>query len=272
MDELRRLRELAEHVPDPDPKRKAHARSELLQMAAAEQGAVEDEAAQPTRLTTLLSTWRRRLMQPAPAAGLATLVLVAVAGAVVLITGPESGPSEELADRDPPADITVEPDPEPDDGSDAGIELAASCTGPEGQVTVAYPEDWHTPESGEPGACRYFGEEDFEIDPAVGGAPLAELEVAVEPAPFDRVAAGGISLEELEREELDIGGRRALRQRLEANGEAALPAGMLIERILVELDGNTLILRVHDEEAGPLDEHRPLLEQMARDMELHEDR
>lgn len=284
MDELQRLRELAEDVPDPDPRRKALARSELLQLAEAEQGAADEgEEPRPTHLEALLATLRRSLLRPAPAAGFAALVLAA-AGTVVLLTGQETDPSAELADQDPPPEVSVDPDADPGDGTDpgngtdpgdgtdAGIELAASCTDPEGQVTVAYPEDWHTPESGEPGACRFFGQEDFEVDAAVGGAPLAELEVAVEPTPFEEVATAGVSFDELEREELDIADRRALRQRLEVTGEATLPEGVLVERVLVDLDGATLMLTVQDEDAGYLDERRPLLEQMAHDLELHDDR
>ncbi len=276
MDELQRLRELAEETPEPDPRRKAQARSELLQMAEAEQGAAaDDQAPHPPRLVTVLATLRRSLLRPAPAAGLAAVVLAAV-GTVVLLTGQETDPSPELADPDPPPEVSVESDPDPDtdpgDGIDAGIELAASCTDPEGEVTVAYPEDWHTPDSGEPGACRFFGEEDFEVDAAVGGAPLAELEVVIEPTPFDEVSAAGMSFDELEREGLDIASRRALRQRLEVTGEAALPEGVLVERVLVDLNGATLMLTMQDEDADYLDERRPLLEQMARDMELHGDR
>lgn len=282
MDELQRLRELAEDVPDPDPRRKAQARSELLQLAEAErEAAAEDEVRRPTGLAALLASLRHSLLRPAPAAGFAALVLAA-AGTVVLLTGQSTDPSAELADPDPPPEVSVDPGTDPDldtgdgtdpgDGTDAGIELAASCTDPEGQVTVAYPDDWHTPESGEPGACRLFGEEDFEVDAAVGGVPLAELEVVVEPIPFDEVATAGISFDELERQELDIAGRRALRQRLESTGEAALPQGVLVERVLVDLDGATVRLTVQDEDADYLDDRRPLLEQMARDLELVDDR
>lgn len=283
MDELRRIRELAEELPEPDPRRKAHARSELLQMAEAERASTTPlaEPDRRTRLAGLLATWGRTLLRPAPAAGLATLALAAVAGTVVLLTGPDSDPSAELADPGRASEVPAEPDPDPADegtGADAeadtqaDIELAASCSAPEGGVTVAYPDDWHTPESGEPGACRYFDEEEIEVDAAIGGTPLAQLQVTVVSQPFDEVAAPGVAHIEVEREEFAVDGRPALRQRLEATGEGASPEGVLVERMLLDLDGETLVMTVQDEDAHVLDDRRPLLEEMVRSVEFHDDR
>lgn len=290
MDELRRIRELAEEVPEPDPRRKAHARSELLQLAEAERESTTPlaEPERRTRLAELLETWRRTLLRPAPAAGLVALVLAAVAGTVVLLTGPGSEPPAELADPGDAPEAPAEPDrdasdegsetdTEADSGTDserdseADITLAASCTDPEGRVTVAYPDDWDTPESGEPGACRYFDDEEIEVDAAIGGTPLAELQVSVVSKPFDEVAAPGVARVEVEREEFAVDGRPALRQRLEATGEGAAPEGVLVERMLVDLDGETLVLTVEDEDARVLDDRRPLLEAMVRSVEFHDD-
>ena len=277
MDELRRIRELAEEVPAPDPRRKAQARDELLQLAEAEQDSAAPvaEPGRRSRLAQLLHTWRRSLLRPAPAAGLATLVLVAVAGTVMLLTGPDPDPSADLAEPDPSSEAPAPepfpaPDPgAPDEGPGADIELAANCTEPEGRVTVAYPDDWHTPDRGEPGACRFFGEDEVDVDPAIGGGPLAELEVVVAAAPLEEAAAPGHGSTELEREEFTVEGRPALRQRLEATGEGALPEGVLVERLLVDLHGETLVMTVQDEDATTLDERRPLLEEMARTLQVH---
>ena len=279
MDELRRIRELVDELPEPDPRRKAQARNELLQMAEAEQATAtpRPEPDHRTPLAELFDTLRRTLLRPAPAAGLATLVLVAAAGTVVLLTGPGSDPSADLADPDPSPEVSAEPEPGPpaeepeaDLEPDAGIELAASCTDPEGRVTVAYPDGWHTPEDGEPGACRFFGEDEVDVDAAIGGAPLAELEVVVAPAPFDEVAEPGASYTEVEREAFAVEGHTAVRQRLQVTGETTLPEGVFVERVLVDLDGETLMMTVQDEDTRVLDERWPLLEEMVRAVEFHD--
>ena len=267
MDELRRLRELAEDAPEPDPKRKAQARSELMQMA--EEEATEPDAQQPgwrDRWGARLDDLRERLRQPVPAVGLAAAAVLAVVGVGVLVTGPDPVPDAELADPDR---IEVEP---PEVELEPGVELAASCTEPDGRVTVDYPDEWFTPEDGEPGACRFFGEEPVDLDAAIGGDVLAAIEVVVEPAPFDEVAEPQLGVREEEREPFDDGDRRALRQRLKATGEAGFPEGMQIERFLLDLEGETLIISSYADDDATLDKRQPLLEAMLRSAEIADER
>ncbi|GEM_PF-6891113 len=277
MDELRRLRELAEDAPEPDPGRKAQARSELMQMA--EEASAELTAQQPgwrERWSARLGDLRERLRQPVPAVGLAAAAALAVVGVGVLVTGPDPVPDAELADPDSTEPDSTEPDSievePPEVELEPGVELAASCTGPDGRVTVDYPDEWFTPEAGEPGACRFFGEEPVDVDAAIGGEVLAAVEVVVEPTPFDEVAEPQLGVREQEREPFTEGDRRALRQRLEATGEAAFAEGMWIERFLLDLGGETLIISSYADDDATLDERQPQLEAMVRNVEIADER
>ncbi len=267
MDELRRIRELAEAPPTPDPTRKAQARSELLRLAEqeteAQQLAPETEAEQSSWLEQL----RRRWLRPVPAAGLAAAAILAVAGVGIVLSGPATDPPAELADpgRVEAPQIT---DPLPDEDP---VELAASCTAADGRLDVAYPEDWFTPDAGEPGACRFFGEEEFAVDAAVGGAPLATLEVVLRPAPLEELLAEDIGVEETSREGLDVGEHPVIRQRLRTTGEGALPQGVWIERHLVDLGEQTLVVATQDEDESVLDERRDVLEEMVRNLRVRAD-
>lgn len=291
MDELRRLRELAEDAPGPDPQRKAQARSELLQLAQEEASAREEARARDAAPASVdrgvgwLEALRRYWLRPAPAIGLAAAAVIAVAGVGVLLSEPGTEPPAQLAESDTSADTgageaedgdpgpgeaepgAVEPDPEPTP-EDAAIELAASCTDPEGGITVAYPDDWFTPEEGEPGACRFFGEEAFDVDVAIGGQPVADLEVRVQPEALDTLRSDDIGLDESERERLELDERTVVRQRLATTGEGALPEGVWVERYLIDLGDETAILTVQDEDETVLDERRTLLEEMVRSLRV----
>ena len=295
MDELRQVRGLAEEVPRPDPDRKARARDELLQLADEEQTAATAPSATPEpragwldRVAAAARWWLR----PAPAAGLAAAA-VGLVGAGVLLSGPTVDRPPELADPDTPAPEATDPeadDPTADDpdrgtdepgtdepGTDGSapdedtVELAASCEGPDGRVTVDYPEGWYTPQDDEPGACRFFGEDGFDVDAAIGGAPLATLEIAIEPAQLDGFLGDELGLVEQEREELEGTDRRTVRQRLESTGEAMLPDGAVMERYLVDLDGDTLIASSQADDAQTLDDRREVLESMVRSLEVEPD-
>ncbi len=277
MDELRQVRELAQDAPGPDPERKARARHELLQLAQHEQAEStarpEPEPARPARWVDRIATAGRRWLRPAPAAGLAAAAAVGLVGAGVLLSGPADGPSPELADPDPAPEATdpgaTDPgieDPEADTPApdEPDVELAASCEGADGRLSVDYPDGWFTPEEGEPGACRFFGEDEFDVDAAVGGAPLATLEIAIEPGELDGFLGDERGFDEQERDEPDLTDHRTVRQRLESTGEAMLPDGVLVERYLVDLDGDTLIVSTQADDSATLDDRREVLDAMVR--------
>jgi len=271
MDELRRVRELAQDAPEPDPKRKAQARSELMQLAQEEARSRAPAPEVEDRQVGWLEVLRRRWLRPAPAAGLAAAALIAVAGVAVVLSEPATEPPAQLADPDPTEEVAPEEEGPGEVAADEGetvpedvIELAASCTAPDGGVTVAYPDDWFTPEAGEPGACRFFGAEAFDVDAAIGGQPVSDLEVRVEPVALETLLGDEIGLDEIGRDDLDLGERTTVRQRLAATGEGALPEGVWVERYLIDLGDETAILAVQDEDEADLDERRPLLEEMAR--------
>lgn len=272
MDELRRVRELAEDTPEPDPTRRAQARSELMQLAQEEADSRVPAQEAADRRIGLWETFRERWLRPAPVAGLAAAVLIAVVGVGTLLADPATEPPARLAEPDPTEELEPEEE-EPGELEaipDDAIELAASCTDPEGRLTVAYPDDWFTPEAGEPGACRFFGEEAFDVDMAIGGQPVSDLEVRVAPVDLETLLRDDLGLDETERERLELDGRTTVRQRLIATGDGALPEGVWVERYLVDRGDETLLLSVQDEAETLLDERRGLLEEMVRSLRVSE--
>lgn len=269
MDELRRVRELAQDAPAPDPTRKAQARRELLQLAEEEAAAEEQAPPAEDAPSSWLDVLRRRWLRPVPAAGLAATALLVVAGVGILLSERAVDPPAEVADPGPTEA------PEVADPGDGAVELAATYTDPEGRVTIAYPDDWFTPADGEPGSCRFFGEEEVDVEAATGGTPVSELEVAIRPTDIETFLANGVGLEEADREPLDLAGdlgeHRMIRQRLEATGEGSLLEGVWVERCLVDLGEETLVLTTQDEDQDVLDERRELLEEMVRSLRLRSD-
>ncbi len=275
MDELRRVRELSGDPPQPDPVRKARAREELLAMA-------EDEGSTaPERRRTLaglLERARERLPRPAPAVGIATVAIIGLAVAGAMLAGPLTIATDDepvVADPGEAPSVTEQPDPDveptpdapaPDPGAEA--QLAARCHDPDGHYSISYPQDWYTPEPGDEGACRFFGPEPFEVDTAIGGQAIADIELSVEPTRIHQLAEPGPDLELRTSEDLEVDGRPAVHQQLRATGDGGYPQGTLVRRYLVDLDDATLVAGVTAEDQDELDDAGQVLERMVGEVTI----
>ena len=269
MDELKRVRELSGDPPEPDPVRKDRARDELLAMAEQEASAAPQRR---SRLAELLERTRRWLPRPVPAVGVATVAVIALAVAGALLAGPLTIATDEepvVADPGDAPSVTEEPDPEvqpapdepaPDPGAEP--ELAARCDDPDGQYSIRYPQDWFTPDPGDEGACRFFGAEPFEVDAAIGGQGLADIELSVEPVRIDQLAETGPDLELRSEEDVEVDGRPAVHQQLHATGDGGHPQGRLVRRYLVDLDDATLVAAVTADHQDALDDAGQVLKRM----------
>ena len=287
MDELKRVHDLSGDPPEPDPVRKARARDELLAMAEEETSATPQR---PGRLAELLERAREWLPRPVPAVGVAAVAIIGLAVAGALLAGPLTSATDDqpvVADRgdapsvaeEPDADVQPSPDgptpdePTPDEPApdpDVELELAAHCSDPDGHYSIRYPQEWFTPDPGDEGACRFFAPEPFEVDAAIGGQTIADIELSVEPTQLDQFAEPGPDLELRTSEDLEVDGRPAVHQQLRATGDGGYPQGTLVRRYLVDLDDATLVAGVTAEDQDELDDAGQVLERMVDALTIDE--
>lgn len=189
MDELdRRLRQLAEAAPAPDPARKQQARAQLLALAEAERRPAQ--ASQPVRKPGGLWQPLGRRWVPALAAAAAVAAAV-VAGGVLSDVFDRVGDDGAVpqAEPEPAPEPGPGQEPAPADADDEPRVLAARCADPDGHYTIGYPQGWHTQPDGE---CRRFDQTPVEIEGQIGSAgPLAAIELEVVDTPHDQLANPG---------------------------------------------------------------------------------
>lgn len=118
-------------------------------------------------------------------------------------------------------------------------ELAATCESE--RYRVRYPAGWSTNSGAVVPTCRFFDPDPFTVPPAtefLGAAILFDVEAI----PYARLAdAVGTGEEVLDRRDLMVDGRPALRIEARSRDRSPMvPAGTASLRYLVDLDGSTL--------------------------------
>lgn len=234
MDELERLRRLADDAPAPDPARKAEARRELLDLAERERSGADDSSggeatAVPRAERGRRGRWGRAGMALAAAA--VVLLLGGVATLFVGAPGEVGGPG----DPDRPGDPDGSGELRGAEAEGADVRLAASCAGPEGRYEVRYPAGWHT---GPGRGCSIFGEEP--VEESTGGAGVGAVAIDVAPVALD-VATDPSGVRVLGTERATVAGRPALRRLEEGTGEAALPRGARRYSYFLDLGDGVLV-------------------------------
>lgn len=161
-------------------------------------------------------------------------------------TGGEEGPAE------------TEPDP-------AGE--TSSCTNGEAGYALEYPADWHTNEGDGVAPCSFFEPEPFEVPEATEFFPA--VSVSREPVAAEQVVEGPDPTREvLEREETEVAGRRAFRMEARTTGEGLLDAGVRYHQVVVDVEGESLILSTYDLEDRDYERNREVLDGMVDSLEL----
>lgn len=198
-----------------------------------------------------------------------TLVALVLAAAVVGACG---GDGDGAATTSPPPTTTGETgstttDGDTGDGEDGSGGETTGCTNEQYGFTVRYPADWHTNAGDVVPACSFFHPEPFEVPEATEATGFAIM-ARREPVAIERITGNGLGTNVLEREEVEVAGRPAVRRETEATGEGLFPAGLRATQYLVDLDGETLVLETYAVEELDYERNVEVLDDLAETLEL----
>lgn len=175
-------------------------------------------------------------------------------------------------------DPTVEPTPdgtgdESPAASPTATALGQECFSPDGGYRIAFPQDWHVndPEGIDP--CAWFHPEEFTLPVATEVTDVA-IHVSIADSDFSDISegiTGGREVKEvLSEEQVDIGGRDALRAETVDSGEALFPEDTRQTIYAVDWDGRTLLASTTDLADGDYDSHVEVLDRMVMSLDGYE--
>lgn len=99
-------------------------------------------------------------------------------------------------------------------------------------------------------------------------AGLAAISIRRGPVAFSRVTGDDPATRVVERADVEVAGRPAVRRVTESTGEGLLPEGRRSYEYLVDLDGETLIASTLDGGGRDFGANREQLDEMMRSLEL----
>lgn len=190
----------------------------------------------------------------------AALILLAV----VLFAGAGCGDEErETPAATGPATATTAPPQREEETAQT-----QRCTNEQAGYSVDYPADWHTNPGDVVATCSFFDPEPIQVPERQDAVGLAAISIRRESVAFSRVTGGDPGTRVIERDEIEVAGRPAVRRLTEATGEALLPEGERGYQYLVDLDGETLIASTSDSGDRNFSDNRDRLDEMMRSLEL----
>lgn len=185
-----------------------------------------------------------------------TRLLVLVSVLALALTACPSGEEPEAQPGDEPVEET--------DGADW-----AACTNEAAGYTVGYPSDWQTNEPDLLEACQVFDPGPLELPDEPQDLPLdLAVTIRVEPVAFDRLVGEDMSTDVVEREDLRVAGRTAVRDEVVATGDGLIPEGTAFTRYAIDLDGETLVASSYDIGEPAYDRKVEVLDEMMGTLEL----
>jgi hypothetical protein len=125
-----------------------------------------------------------------------------------------------------------------------------TCTREDVPYTVSFPGMWHTNDGDVMEPCSLFDPDPIVIEPATEVPHDIAITIRVEDVPFERVTSAAPGAREVQRHELTVDDRPAVRQEIELTEARLRPAGARTYSYFVDLGGRTLVAQTHD--AGEL--------------------
>ena len=140
-------------------------------------------------------------------------------------------------------------------------ELAQRCEHAGDGYSVAYPSAWHTE------SCEFFHPDEFEAPEQTELLGVA-IVVSREPVAFDAVAGEQPTRRDVEREELSVANRPAVRLEYVSTGDALLPEGVPVYEVLVDLGAETLIASTRGLDGIDYEESKDVLDRMMESLRI----
>ncbi|MEX0869285.1 MAG: hypothetical protein WD011_06400 [Nitriliruptoraceae bacterium] len=176
-------------------------------------------------------------------------------------------PSEEPADE--PADDSRDPDEPNETGdTDAGDDptfTAATCEG--AGITVDYPADWTIITAKEVPPCRVFHPEPIEFQHE---SFHYAVRIYIDAVAYEDATGSSLD-EELDRREVTVDGRDAVRIERRSTGAAMLPEGESSTTYIVDLDSSILVATTSTVGETDYESDVDVLDAMMDNIEIAED-
>lgn len=181
---------------------------------------------------------RRRLL---------AVVLLALALSLAACSGPDDSVVEDMPLTTPPPTEDDTAGGDTDGEASSGEAAWTSCTNPEAGYTVEYPGDWYVNDEGQLDPCQVFDPEPLDLpeqprELSLGHAVL----IRMEPIAFEDATRADLGAEVVEREDVEVDGRRAVRQERLGTGDALIPEDVAVTQYAVDVDGQTLLAVSYD--------------------------
>ncbi len=146
---------------------------------------------------------------------------------------------------------------------------AQRCENVEDGYSVAFPASWNTNTGEVVAPCSFFHPDEFEVPERTETLGVAIL-ISREPVAFAFVAAEQPTRRDVDREELTVAGRPAVRLEYRATDEGLLPDGTPVYEVLVDLGGSTLIASTRGFEQLDFEANKDVLDLMVESLRLEE--
>ena len=194
------------------------------------------------------------LRRPAVAVFLTLVTLATTACAAGEVGSPSTTTQAEQVDDDTTTSSTSGLDP--------------VCTAD--TFTVAYPQGWHSNDESDGEPCNWFHPEPFDL-PENSEAPGIAVRLGYDAVDFDSASDSSSQSEEvLDRREVEVDGRRAVRIHSRSKGEGLLDRGVESVTWYVDTPTPVFVGATHGVAPGGLEKNAPVLDQMMSSVEFTE--
>lgn len=179
---------------------------------------------------------------------------------VLLALGCGRQPPHDSAAGEPPA---ATPDADVATTGEPAADGWQECTNEHGGFVVAYPRGWVVNDGSVVPACSLFDPAPFDVPPESEVPEDIAVSIHVADEAFETIAGSDFALRELEREEGQVAGRRAVVRLFEHTGEGLFDRGMRTQEYVVDWGGGrTLVAHSHSAGEPPFEQKRQVLAEM----------